>query len=121
MLFRSYHWIENPVIEDGLLLADIKDIAAMKIAAITGRGTKKDFVDLYFLLRYFNLNQILDFYRKKYPDGSDFLVLKSLSYFIDADNDEDPVMLIDEKWECIKAYIMETVNDYMVGMAGEKK
>ncbi|HUH17985.1 nucleotidyl transferase AbiEii/AbiGii toxin family protein [Albibacterium sp.] len=117
----SYHWIENPVIEDGLLLADIKDIAAMKIAAITGRGTKKDFVDLYFLLRYFNLNQILDFYRKKYPDGSDFLVLKSLSYFIDADNDEDPVMLIDEKWECIKAYIMETVNDYMVGMAGEKK
>ena len=41
----SYSWIDAPVIEDGLTLASPKDIAAMKINAIEGRGTKKDFID----------------------------------------------------------------------------
>ena len=45
-----YAWLQNAVIEDDLILAQPKDIAAMKLAAITNRGTKKDFIDLYFLL-----------------------------------------------------------------------
>ena len=40
-----YSWIDEPVIEDGVALAGIKDIAAMKLSAITNRGTRKDFVD----------------------------------------------------------------------------
>ena len=46
-----YSWIDEPVIEDGVALAGIKDIAAMKLSAITNRGTRKDFVDFYFLLK----------------------------------------------------------------------
>ena len=70
---------------DGIRLAGFKDIAAMKLAAGTGRGTKKDFVDLHLLLGYFTLKEMLTFYDKKYTDGSVMLVLRSLTYFDDAD------------------------------------
>ena len=48
------------------MLANEKDISAMKLAAITGRGSKKDFIDLYFRLQKFNLKQLIGFYNQKY-------------------------------------------------------
>ncbi|RLD56450.1 MAG: hypothetical protein DRJ05_11320, partial [Bacteroidetes bacterium] len=65
-----YHWIEDVLKDDNLNLAGKKDISAMKLAAITGRGSKKDFIDLYFLLQEFSLERILSFYQEKYYDGS---------------------------------------------------
>ena len=56
----KYDWIDTPVEEDGIRLADVKDIAAMKVAAIIGRGTKKDFIDMNRLLQIFSLKEILD-------------------------------------------------------------
>ncbi len=46
----------------------------MKLNAIAGRGSKKDFIDLYFLLNEYSLKQMLDFYIKIYFDGSEFMV-----------------------------------------------
>ena len=54
-----YPWIDAPVCEDSLRLASVKDIAAMKIAAIVNRGTKKDFIDIFYLLELFSLPDIL--------------------------------------------------------------
>ncbi len=108
-----YKWLVNSYIEDGLILADKKDIAAMKLAAITGRGTKKDFIDLFFLLEHFELDEILRFYTQKYHDGSQFLVLKSLLYFEDAEQDENPVMLKDIDWQGIKQKIKFTVEKFI--------
>ncbi len=108
-----YKWLENSVIEDDLILASKKDIAAMKLAAITGRGTKKDFIDLYFLLKQYKLNEILNFYKQKYHDGSIFLVLKSLSYFEDADKDESPKMLKPVNWEKVKMFIEKELSNYL--------
>ena len=85
----------------------------MKLAAITGRGTKKDFIDLFFLLKYYSLKEILNFYKQKYHDGSEFLVLKSLSYFADADTDEALNMLKLANWEKVKSFIKKTLNDYL--------
>jgi len=48
-------------------MADKPDIAAMKLSAITGCGTKKDFIDFYFLLKYFTLAEMLTFYMQKIP------------------------------------------------------
>lgn len=42
----------------------------MKIADVTGRGAKKDFIDIYFLLKEMSLAGILELYQKKYQDGS---------------------------------------------------
>lgn len=102
----SYPWLEEELIIDGLKLAGIKDIAAMKLAAITGRGKKKDFIDLYFLLEKYSLTEMLGFYSKKYADGSTFMVLKSLSYFDDAEKDPMPYMIKEIAWPKIKDFII---------------
>jgi hypothetical protein len=108
-----YPWLESIKQEDGIRLAQMRDIAAMKLSAITGRGTKKDFVDISFLLRTFSLKQMIEFYLQKYFDGSEFLVLKSLSYFEDADGDLDPVMLKKMNWQETKRLITNHLEDYV--------
>ena len=108
-----YPWLEKEILLDKITLAGKIDIAAMKLAAITGRGTKKDFIDIYFLLQHFSLAEMLDFYRRKYSDGSEFLVLKSLSYFDDADNDVSPLMIVQTPWKDIKEAIMKLLTKYI--------
>ena len=107
--FVNYHfeWIQQPLQTDGLILAKQKDIAAMKLSAITGRGTKKDFIDLYYLLKQYSLSEIFEFYSEKYPAGSHFLTLRSLLYFEDAEKTVMPKM-IDKSltWETIKEKII---------------
>ena len=109
----KYAWIDKAVEEDTIILAGIKDIAAMKIAAVVGRGTKKDFIDLYFLLRQYSLQEILQLYLQKYPDGSLFIALKSLSYFEDAEPDPMPVMFEKVNWEDVKARIKQAVASFV--------
>ena len=108
----SYPWLQKAVNIDGLLMAHKEDIAAMKIAAITGRGSKKDFVDLYFLLQDYNLQQLLDFYKQKYFDASIYLAIKSISYFDDANQEEDPEMMTAIHWETIKTRIKHDVRKH---------
>jgi predicted nucleotidyltransferase component of viral defense system len=105
----KYPLLSNFKTIDSIRLASLEDIAAMKLNAILGRGSRKDFIDLYFLLNKFSLNQILDFYKKKYIDGSEFLVIKSLSYFADADAQPQPKMYKDFDWEICKQKIIEEV------------
>jgi len=102
----KYPWIDGTICEDDILLAGIKDIAAMKISAIIGRGTKKDFIDIAFLLQKFSLKDILDFYSLKYNDGSIFAAMKSLTYFDDAEGDIMPDMLIKKSWKRAKKEII---------------
>lgn len=100
----------EPVQEtEGVRLLSLPDIAAMKLAAITGRGKKRDFIDLFFLLEIYSLKDMMDFYRTKFPDGSEFLVAKSLTYFEDAEEDEAPVMLLDADWSQVKKTIQKEV------------
>ena len=107
--YSRYPWIDNPIEEDGITLAGIKDIAAMKVAAIIGRGTKKDFIDMNRLLQIYSLKEILDMYMQKYPDGSLFIAMKSLSYFEDAESDPMPFMFDDIDWEIVKSNIREAI------------
>lgn len=109
----KYEWLQDPLIFDGISIAGKKDIAAMKLAAITGRGTKKDFIDLAFLLQEFSLKQMIDFYSQKYPDGEEFLVIKSLGYFADADSEPSPVMLKNMSWYDTKQIIQDNLNNYL--------
>ncbi len=109
----KYPWLDEVQIIDGIRFAGRKDIAAMKLAAITGRGTKKDFIDIWFLLKEFSLKQMMEFYLTKYTDGTEFLVLKSLGYFADADNDPMPVMLSNTDWISIKDGIRASLSNYL--------
>jgi hypothetical protein len=108
----SYPWLAPANEEDDLQLAHLKDIAAMKLSAITGRGTKKDFIDIYFLSQIFSLKEMLEYYKQKYFDGSEFLVIKSLTYFEDADPEQSPVMLHPVSWEEVQQSILTQVASY---------
>jgi hypothetical protein len=107
-----FDWLESPVEIDGVIMAGLKDIAAMKLEAITNRGTRKDFVDFYFLLQHFSLNQMLDIYIEKYTRGSIFNVLRSLCYFVDAEKAPMPEMLVPVQWGDIKTAIQHAVEEY---------
>lgn len=108
----KYPWIKEPIVEDGITLATPEDIAAMKINAIEGRGTKKDFIDMYFLLQHFSLQEILTFYQNKYPENSIFRALMSLAYFDDAEEQFMPKMFSSVSWEEMKTYILAQVENY---------
>lgn len=102
----TYPWLDDAVCMNGICMASPKDIAAMKITAIVGRGTKKDFIDMYFLLKRYSLTKILSFYSTKYSDGSSFLAMKSLAYFDDATVDPMPDMFSDISWDQVKESIL---------------
>lgn len=99
------------LIEKEIRLVNIKDIAPMKLDAITGRGKKKDFFDLYFLLKKYTLPEIFDLYQSKYQHSTIFHVIKSITYFQEADAEPDPVIL-DKKvnWEKVKRTLIKEVN-----------
>jgi predicted nucleotidyltransferase component of viral defense system len=103
----QYPWLDKPLEFNNIRMAGLKDIAAMKINAIAGRGSKKDFIDVYYLLQYFNLNEMIEFYLQKYSDGSEFLVRKNLTYFGDADMEEMPYMFEKISWDFIKEKILQ--------------
>lgn len=98
----SFPLIAEKVIIESLSLASPQDIAAMKLNAIAGRGSKKDFVDLYFLLDRFSLREMIGFYRAKYAQYSEFSMLKSLTYFNDAEKEEAPFIFHDFDWHQCK-------------------
>lgn len=106
----KYPLIEEIKEIESVRLVSDKDIAAMKLNAIAGRGSKKDFIDLYFLLKKYSLSEMISFYNEKYLDGSEFMVLKSLTYFDDADNEEMPLMFENIEWDEIKKSILVLIN-----------
>lgn len=106
----AYSWLDDAIIKNDIRLASTKDIAAMKVTAIIGRGTMKDFVDIYYLLKKkYSMMDILNFYTQKYPDCSYFMAMKSLAYFDDADLDIMPYMFADITWDEIKEYIIKSL------------
>lgn len=103
----KYKLIGEQVNYNGIKLASIKDIAAMKIDAIGGRGTRRDFVDLYFICQKISLDNCLSLYLKKYPGLSEnlFHLIKSLGYFDDAENPPQELkMLKSVSWNKVKAF-----------------
>lgn len=108
----QYPWLEEQMIVDGIRLGGLKDIAAMKLAAITGRGSKKDFIDIFFLLNRFTLEEMIGFYNEKYFDGSEYMLIKSLTYFDDAEEDISPEMIQETKWKEVKDRISQEVIKY---------
>lgn len=89
-------------------VADPRDIACVKVSAIAGRGTRRDFVDLYVSSERYGLQEILRLFRQKYAQTqlSMIHVLKSLAYFSDAEKDPMPHMLVTLDWEKVKQFFL---------------
>jgi hypothetical protein len=90
-------------------LASLPDIAAMKLAAVAGRGARKDFVDVYFICRdCFPLSEIFVYLQTKFAaqEYDLYHILRSLSYFEDAELEPPPKMLRPANWEQIKKFFL---------------
>jgi len=90
-------------------IAGRRDIALMKLAAISGRGSRKDFIDLFTILRGdLSLEQCFRWMPDKYGQGrfNSYHILKSLTYFDDADREPMPQMLEPFDWDECKAYFV---------------
>jgi len=106
--------IDKPLLEDGIRIFSIPDIMAMKIAAILKRGVKKDFWDIAELLKHYSVEDFINFYTKKYPSQQLLIsVPYALTYFIDAEESEDPVSLKGQTWETVKKYIQQKVSEFL--------
>lgn len=92
----------------GLQVAGILDIGLMKLDAIAGRGTRKDFHDLYFIAAHVTLDELFSRSSDKYPYSRDFgmRVLTALVDFDIADQQEEPTMLRPVEWEQVKAFFL---------------
>lgn len=108
----AYPWIDDAIQEGSIALASPRDIAAMKVNAVIGRGTKKDFVDIYYLLQHYSFDELLRFYQEKYAEGSEYRALLSMAYFEDADAQPMPYMFADVGWEAMKGLIRSEVERY---------
>jgi len=112
LFYFDYPLIKKPKSYLNVVIADPADISAMKLAAIVDRGTKKDFIDLYFLAKEkYSLEQIFRFYNQKYQKLSEnlYAILKSLSYFEDAEVSEMPRMIKEISWREIKNFFRTEV------------
>lgn len=99
----------------GLSIADPRDIAVMKLVAIGGRGSKKDFIDLYFCLKGIgNLDTFFSMLQRRFSriDYNEYHLLKSLVYFEDADNEPLPRLIRPLSWEEIKTEIVSEVRRF---------
>lgn len=89
----------------------LEENIAMKLNAIVGRGRKRDFYDLHFILKDFSFSEVCTFFVNKFGDEKLMPLLKSMTYFDDAENDDEPVLLRDKiSWKKVKESILKNVN-----------
>jgi len=93
----------------GILLASIEDIAAMKLSTIAARGAKRDFIDLFIICKeYFSVNDIFQFYAQRFQvlATDRYHLLRSITYFDDAEDEPMPIMIKAFHWDEIKQFFI---------------
>ena len=91
--YYSYPLIKPSIQKNGLRVASVEDISAMKVISLIQRGLKKDFVDLWAIIRQteYSLKDIFSFCKEKYGSVfSESIAIKALTYFQDAEEEEMP-------------------------------
>ncbi|MGB9720040.1 MAG: nucleotidyl transferase AbiEii/AbiGii toxin family protein [bacterium] len=113
----KYPLLVPPLKYQSLDIADIRDIAAMKIDAIATRGLKRDFIDLYFICKAgYSLTKLLNSYDRKYKNLASNLIhiQKSLVFFDDAEPEKMPNMIKPVDWEDVKKYFVKEVKKLII-------
>lgn len=113
-LYYPYRLLEELVEWNGIFLSSIVDIACTKLITISDRGSKKDFIDLYVILKQTTLPDLFKKLDEKYQNinYNHAHILKSLVYFDDADNQPMPRMHIPLEWQDVKKTIIEKVREF---------
>jgi Nucleotidyl transferase AbiEii toxin, Type IV TA system len=92
---HTYPFILPPITEEGITFLSKEDIAAMKLHAIIQSGKRlKDFIDIYYLLQHFSMNQMVGFFSQKYTYTNPMIAVKAVNFFADIDESIDPPKLV---------------------------
>ncbi|MBC7884991.1 MAG: nucleotidyl transferase AbiEii/AbiGii toxin family protein [Saprospiraceae bacterium] len=115
-IVRFPHALIRPTIEiDGIRMNAPEEIIAMKVQAILGRGKKKDFWDVAELLEHFTVKDFIDLHKEKYSTQNLFITVpQAITYFDDAEEDENPVSLKGQTWVSVKHAIQKKVREYLI-------
>jgi hypothetical protein len=102
----GYPMLEPTDLVSGVQIAGLLDIGLMKMDAIAGRSTRRDFYDLYFIASRVSLDELFAQSTEKYPysHGFKMRVLVALVDFDAADQDEEPRLLLPVEWGAVKAF-----------------
>ncbi len=102
-----YPLVQPPLLLGTVPVATVEEIGAMKLAAIIGRGTRKDLVDLYFILRRVPLERLFAVAAQKYAQARTFAIsaTRALAYFDDAENSPMPQMIDPTPWVEMKKFL----------------
>lgn len=109
LIVHKYPLVKPIIEQEEVRIAAPEDIAAMKLNAITGNGTRlKDFIDVSYLSSFLSLSKMLEAYEKKYTSRNPTMVLKSLEYHDDI-NFHEPIEMLKGKynWESVKERLFE--------------
>lgn len=116
LFYYPYKLIKPFTYFEGIKLASIEDILAMKMVAISMRGKRRDFIDTYYLLKKFSLDQIIKITLRKYPSYQPMIILKGLIYFENTKTDDTSrkIEIFDKdfSWKKAKREIHKTVEEY---------
>jgi hypothetical protein len=109
------HAIIQPIeIHSGIRFYHDKDLIAMKIQAILGRGVKKDFWDIAELLNHYSIEEMMVYHKAKYPSQMlGISIPHALTYFVDADESDEPKTFKPMTWNKVKSIIKEKVRDFL--------
>lgn len=96
-------FFQDFILEDGVRLATVEEIIAMKVDVVQRGGRKKDFWDLHELLPDYPITDMIELHRKRFEWTHDpVLIRKNFTDFSVADSDFDPICLRKKEWEFIK-------------------
>jgi len=116
LLAHRYKLIAEPEMLHGVNVLSVPDIIAMKLNAISTSGQRsKDFIDIFYLLKNYDLGKMIKFYQEKYNQQNAGHILKSLIYFNDVDLADWPVLIENPKlkWVDVKKRIEKAVMEYV--------
>jgi hypothetical protein len=102
---------------DGMALASLADIGLMKLDALLGRASRKDFHDLYAICQCLSLSELLALAPRKYPSVRDFAAqaARHMVYFERADQETPVPLFEDTSWEIVKAWFRQQAKEIVQG------
>jgi len=114
----DYPFLDKPARHQGVNIASILDIAAMKIIAISQRGTKRDFVDMYFILQNIPFFKVAEHMVRRFGKEriNPILIGKALTYFADADPNPEPEYIKKVKWEKIRTFFKQHAKQFTLDL-----
>lgn len=108
-------FISDVELLDGIRMASVDDIVAMKMNVVSRGGRKKDFWDLHYLLSHYSLSEMLSLHEKRYEWEHDTTeLIRHFTDFTLANEKPDPICLLGKDWDEIKLDFIETIGKFNI-------